>query len=92
MVAAGFEGEHMRDFVAVYVVVHFGEKAARQLVQLHGLVHVVPAAGQVTALSQDVGQLHFVGEQAERVEIHVGLVGKEHKKTPAYSTGVLQAS
>lgn len=52
----------MGDFVFVHVVVQLDEKAAGHLVELHGLMHVVPAPGEVSALVVHVGQLHLVGE------------------------------
>lgn len=57
----------MRDQTLVGVVVHLHEEAAWHLVQVHGLVEVVPAPGEVGALPEHIGQLDFFGEQVKGV-------------------------
>lgn len=68
--ATGFEGIQKGDFVFIHVVVDLHEEPAGQVVEQHGLVHVVSAPGNVVAPSLDVSDLHFFGKEVKMVEGH----------------------
>ena len=85
ILAARFEGKQGSDFVLVHVVIQFDEQPAGQLVELHGLVHVVPAPGDVSPFVVDVSQLHLVGEQVEGVEGQCDKIKIGQQRRPNYN-------
>ena len=72
-----FEGEQKVDFVFVHIVVRLDKEARRHLVEHDGLVHVIPAPGDVVATLEDVSLLHLVGELIEVVNGHKARVNPD---------------